>query len=152
AGGNVIVNEGTTLTLTSTVSDPGANDTFTYDWHVVSTNGQVSNDGSGRNFTFTPVDNGVYTVTLTVTDKDGGVGTDTAVVTVNNVPPSVYAGPDASATESMPTAGAPNPNDFVGNGSFSDPGADTWTATVDYGDGSGAQPLTLNAGKTFYLR
>src|SRR5262249_28877296 len=28
----------------------------------------------------------------------------------------------------------------------------TWTATVDYGDGSGAQPLTLNADKTFYLR
>jgi hypothetical protein len=152
AGGDVTVNEGTTLTLTSTVSDPGVNDTFTYDWHVVSSNGQVVNDGSGRNFTFTPVDNGVYTVTLTVTDKDGGVGTDTAVVTVNNVAPSVNAGPDGSATESMPTSGAPNPNDFVGNGSFGDPGADTWTATVNYGDGSGPQPLTLNNDKTFNLR
>ena len=27
-----------------------------------------------------------------------------------------------------------------------DPGADTWTATVDYGDGSGPQPLTVQPG------
>jgi hypothetical protein len=36
------------------------------------------------------------------------------------------------------------------NGSFTDPDADTWTATVDYGDGSGTQPLTLS-GKNFTL-
>ena len=36
-----------------------------------------------------------------------------------------------------------------GGGSFSDPGADTWTGTVDYGDGSGVQALALNPGKTF---
>jgi len=34
---------------------------------------------------------------------------------------------------------------------FTDAGADTWTATVNYGDGSGAKPLTLNADKTFGL-
>src|SRR5207253_10919611 len=32
-------------------------------------------------------------------------------------------------------------------GSFTDPNAFTWTATVDYGDGSGVQPLTLNVDK-----
>ena len=36
-------------------------------------------------------------------------------------------------------------------GSFSDPGADTWTAMVDYGDGSGSQPLALNGDKTLRL-
>jgi uncharacterized repeat protein (TIGR01451 family) len=36
-------------------------------------------------------------------------------------------------------------------GSFVDPGADTWTATVNYGDGTGTQPLALNADKTFAL-
>jgi murein DD-endopeptidase MepM/ murein hydrolase activator NlpD len=36
-------------------------------------------------------------------------------------------------------------------GSFTDPNAFAWTATVDYGDGSGVQPLTLNADKTFNL-
>ena len=35
---------------------------------------------------------------------------------------------------------------------LTDPGADTWTATVDYGDGTGVQTLILNAGKTFALR
>ena len=27
---------------------------------------------------------------------------------------------------------------------------DTWTATVDYGDGSGVQPLTLQADQTLF--
>ena len=39
---------------------------------------------------------------------------------------------------------------FTVSGSFVDPGADTWTATVDYGDGSGPQPLELD-GNTFTL-
>lgn len=37
-------------------------------------------------------------------------------------------------------------------GSFKDPYSDRWTATVDYGDGNGAQPLDLTASKTFKLR
>ena len=40
---------------------------------------------------------------------------------------------------------------FTATGSFTDPGADAWTATVDYGDGTGSQPLALNADKTFAL-
>ena len=40
---------------------------------------------------------------------------------------------------------------LFGTGSFADPGADTWTATVDYGDGSGVQALGLNQNKTFDL-
>ena len=36
------------------------------------------------------------------------------------------------------------------NGSFTDPGQDPWTATVDYGDGAGAMPLAL-VGRTFTL-
>ncbi len=152
AGGNRTVNEGSAVMLTGTATDPGALDTPTYNWHVTSTNGQVVSDGSGQTFSFTPADNGTYTVTFTVTDKDGGVGTDTATVTVNNVAPTVNAGPDGTAVESTPTLGGPNPNDFVGGGSFSDPGADTWTAAVDYGDGSGAQALALGADMTFNLR
>lgn len=37
-------------------------------------------------------------------------------------------------------------------GSFVDPDADAWTAAVDYGDGTGPQPLALNPDKTFALR
>jgi hypothetical protein len=35
-------------------------------------------------------------------------------------------------------------------GSFSDPGADTWSAIVDYGSGTGPQPLILD-GNQFHL-
>src|SRR4029077_17862727 len=35
-------------------------------------------------------------------------------------------------------------------GSFTDPGADAWTGTVSYGDGTPDQPLALS-GKTFAL-
>ena len=35
-------------------------------------------------------------------------------------------------------------------GSFDDPGHDTWTATVDYGDGGGPRPLALS-GRSFAL-
>jgi hypothetical protein len=131
------------VTLNGTVTDPGTLDTFTYDWHVVSSNGQTLTDGTGQNFSFTPVDNGTYTATYTVTDKDGGVGTDTAIVAVNNVAPTVSAGADASVIANTV---------FSRSGSFSDPGADSpWTATVDYGDGSGPQSLALNADNSFDL-
>lgn len=36
-------------------------------------------------------------------------------------------------------------------GSFTDPFGSSWTATADYGDGTGVQPVTLNADKTLTL-
>src|ERR1700754_3827575 len=36
-------------------------------------------------------------------------------------------------------------------GDFSDPDGDTWTALVDYGDGSGLKPLPLMLDKSFAL-
>src|SRR5262249_55350444 len=63
-------------------------DTHTFNWHVVSSNGQMIADGTDPTFSFTPNDNGTYTVTFTVTDSDNGVGSDTVVVTVNNLPPT----------------------------------------------------------------
>jgi Concanavalin A-like lectin/glucanases superfamily/PKD domain/Matrixin len=40
---------------------------------------------------------------------------------------------------------------YTASGSFIDPGADTWTATVNYGDNSGTSALALNPDKTFSL-
>jgi len=95
-------------------------------------------DGTVITGTLTPThtyaDDGVYTVTLAVTDTLGGVGQDSLQVTVDNVAPVVAAGPDAS----IAVGGT-----FTRNGGFTDPGADTWTATVDYGTGGGPVALDL---------
>ena len=40
---------------------------------------------------------------------------------------------------------------FARRCSFADPGADIWTGTVSYGDGTGARALRLHADKTFVL-
>ena len=64
-------------------------------------------------------------------------------MTVSNVEPSVQAGPDVTIA----------PGDSLSRaGSFSDLGSlDSWTATVDYGDGSGVQPLLLGLDHSFQL-
>jgi hypothetical protein len=94
------------------------------------------------NPTATAADN--YTVTVTVTDNSSGAGAGGATVTVNNVAPVIVMSTGTIAINLGDTFSRP--------GSFSDVGTlDTWTATVDYGDGAGPIPLTLTAGKTFSL-
>jgi uncharacterized repeat protein (TIGR01451 family) len=73
-------------------------------------------------------DDGSYTVQVSVEDSAGAVGSDTLVVTVHNVPPTVEAGPDQQTQPGAPV-------DF--QGSFSDPGPDdTHSIAWDFGDGS----------------
>ncbi len=138
AGPDQTSNEGDLVGFSGSFSDPGVLDTHTIAWDF--------GDGSNATGSLTPshtyADNGEYTVTLTVTDDDGGVGSDTLTVTVNNVAPVVDAGPDATVQLG---------DGFISSGSFSDPGADTWTATVDYGEGDGPQALALNPDRTFDL-
>src|SRR5205085_6428180 len=86
------------ISVSGNFSDPGA-DTFTKNWHVVASNGHVVADGSGSSFSFTGLDDGTYSVTYTVTDDDGGVGSDSMVVTVLNVAPTVDGGSDKTVNE-----------------------------------------------------
>ena len=77
-------------------------------------------------------------------DDDGfsvAVSTSAGTVSVANVAPVVDAGPNVVIDEGQV---------FTSAGSFTDPGIDIWTATVDYGDGGGPQPLSLN-GQLFEL-
>ncbi|MFH1921320.1 MAG: PKD domain-containing protein, partial [Planctomycetota bacterium] len=126
AGADQTVDEGDLVSFSGSFADPGSADTHTYDW--------AFGDGGTATGSLTPdhtyVDNGVYIVTLTVTDDDFGVGTDTLTVTVDNVAPTVNAGPDETINE----------GDSVSfSGSFFDPGsADTHTIQWDFGDGSTA--------------
>jgi hypothetical protein len=66
----------------------------------------------------------------------------TATITVANVAPVVTLEANVVLNE----------GDTLGRaGSFTDPGDDTHTAVVNYGDGSGSQALLLNGDKTFML-
>ncbi|HEX8701393.1 MAG TPA: choice-of-anchor A family protein [Myxococcaceae bacterium] len=141
AGDDLSVLEGDVVTLAGTGSDPD-NHAISYQWTVVNSTGPaitLSNPAIA-NPSFATSDDGVYTLRLTVTDSEGASSSDTVTVTVGNVAPAVNANGGTADEGSA----------FSSAGSFADPGADTWTATVDYGDGSGVQPLALN-GKAFTL-
>jgi DNA/RNA endonuclease G (NUC1) len=93
---------------------------------------------TGETATHTYAQDGVYQVRLTVTDNDGLSTTLLTTAAVSNVAPVVAGFPGSSVHlgESVTVAG-----------SFSDPGADLWTATVDWGDGSTSQASV--AGQSF---
>ena len=137
AGDDQTVDEGETVLFdgTASVDEDGTIDRYEWDF---------GDDGTGDGATTTHVyaDNGTFTVVLRVFDDEGATGDATADVTVSNVAPPVEPSDDQSFDEG---------GTFSSAGSFDDPGDDTWTATVDYGDGAGAQPLALNPDKTFSL-
>jgi hypothetical protein len=134
--------EGTAVTFTGSVT---GGDTlaapYNFTWHVTADNGQtianqtgtVSAPGDVPSFTFTPADEGAYTVTLTVTDQFNLTGAQSAALTATNVAPT------ASIT------GLSQPNSLfiladdvlTFSGTFSDPGTlDGHTVTWNFGDGN----------------
>lgn len=117
---NLEPNEGDVVSFEGLFTDPGTLDTHTIGWDF--------GDGTTETGTLTPThvyaDNGIYTVTLTVTDDDGGVGEDTLSLTVENVAPTVYAGEDQVTDETVSVS-------FLGTAS--DPGsADILTFEWDF--------------------
>jgi PKD repeat protein len=84
---------------------------------------------------------GGYNVRLIVNSSSGLADTIFTTATVANVAPAIAAFAGATLLPG---------ETYAATGSFTDPGTDAWTATVDYGDGSGLVPLAL-AGKTFAL-
>jgi DNA/RNA endonuclease G (NUC1) len=130
-------NEGQSVTFdASTSSDPNAGDILSYQWSI---NGQTV--GVGPTLTRTFANDGTFDVQLIVADDKGASDIAHVNVTVLNVAPALSAIPGANLLTS---------ETYSGGGSFTDPGADTFSATADYGDGSGAASLALS-GKTFSL-
>jgi hypothetical protein len=78
--------------------------------------------------THTYLDNDNYIVTVTVEDKDEGTGTDDLVVEVLNVAPTVEVGAGQTIVIGQPLG--------LLSANFTDPGADTWTVEIDWGDNS----------------
>ena len=143
--GITAIDENGVATLTGTITDPGTLDTFTLDidWgdalspgNVESYNFSASGTGSqiftlthqylDDNPTGTSTDS--YTINATVTDDDGGVGSDSESVQVDNVAPEVMGG---ALTSSI------NENDYATlSGTIVDPGTlDSFTLDLDWGDG-----------------
>jgi len=138
--------EGTAINLTSTVTDPGIADTFTYAWEVKK-NGSYYASGANAGFSFTPDDNGAYAVTLSVTDDDGGIGTPVSqAIAITNVAPVLSNVKVSSGTVS-------EGGSVTLGGSISDAGsADTLVLTIDWGDGSASESVPLPAGSTSFSR
>ncbi|WP_309737746.1 PKD domain-containing protein, partial [Chamaesiphon sp. OTE_20_metabat_361] len=79
------INEGQAALFKAMATDPGKSDTLTYSWNF----GDNTQPVFEQNATHIFADNGEYNVILTVTDKDGGVTTQTTVVKVDNVAPKI---------------------------------------------------------------
>ena len=132
------INEGDVFTSAGSLSDPDDDTwTVTVDYGDSSPVENLTLDGKSFELSHQYADNGTYEVTVTVDDEMAEPVSATASVVVNNVAPTVELGPDADAT--IFEGGT-----FETPGYFTDPGVvDSWTATVDYGDDPGADPVPL---------
>ncbi|MFL5240612.1 MAG: PKD domain-containing protein [Gemmataceae bacterium] len=135
-----VINEGQRVTLRGALTDPNRGDVLSLrvNW----------GDGTVQNFTdlgthpfhfaHTYADNSApgapFLVRVEWFDQHGAGNFRKLFVTVRNVPPRLLLGGAEviRAGEVM-----------YHSGRFTDPGADAPTATVDYGDGSGVQPLAI---------
>lgn len=135
AGGPYGGLEAAAIQFDGTASNDPDGDALTYAWDF----GDGAT-GSGPAPTHTYADDGDYTVTLTVSDATHAPVSAHTVAHVANVAPLV---------STLPAAEILVGETYSSSGSFMDPGADSWSAMVDYGAGSTPVPLT---GKTFSLQ
>lgn len=132
------VDEGGKIDLSLTnASDPaGSADTLTYAFDCDG-DGTYGAPGVTSTDSCSATDNGVRTVKAKVNDEDGGETEYTANLTVNNVAPALT---DLSLTGNKDIACQSSANTVGLSFAFDDPAKanDTYTGTIDWGDGSPA--------------
>lgn len=123
------IDEGGTVTLTVSASDPGVDDQLTYSFDC-DNDGQYETASNGNQGSCSFSNEGTYTIGVRVADDDGGIDTETHDVTVLN------AAPILETPEVFPEPSNEG-NSVTVVVSFSDAGSqDTHTCTIDYGDGT----------------
>ena len=132
--GAVSEGDGFSLSAAGSVDPNGSIVSYTWDFGD-------GGSADGISVTHAYAQDGSYTVRLTVVDDQGLEDVATFEVTVANVAPVLAAIPDGSLN-----TGAT----YSVSGSFTDPGADSWTATVTWGDGSAPEVVPLS-GRSFSL-
>ena len=145
------IDEGGTAAVSAVVSDPGVLDTHTatIDWGDGSAVAPVALGALASGVLHPYGDNGVFPVTVTVTDDDGGMGADSANVAVANVDPAVVL--DTGDAVSFPggdylvvEAGGDLPSSADGSDQGSDDLTFTWSTgevTTYFNDDEGPDPL-----------
>lgn len=132
AGGPYTTPEGTNVQVSATGSDVDG-DTITYSW-------DLDNNGSfetpGQSVTFDNVgQDGSFTIAVRADDGRGGVTTATTTVNVTNVAPTVTITNNGPASENT----AVTVSGVVSDAGFAET---PLTASINWGDGNGPQPLS----------
>ncbi len=160
-----VIDEHGTITVTAGFTDPGFGDTHTasIDWGVpaghqgvetVPPTIQVTDPGGPgvpltgtvtATYRYGDNDDGTgFTIEVTVTDDDGGVGSDSFSLDVNNVAPAVSIDPSGSVLlNGVPTILGEAGADIDFAGFIEDPGSDDLTITWDWDDGSTDSRISL---------
>lgn len=133
------VDEGSTVTVTVTASDPAGDPLqYAFDFDDDGLFELVQGDADAAHVY---PDEGLYSVNVRVVDNAGSVSTtDTVLITVNNVAPSILL-------SSVDNATADEGQQLTFTVDFADPGADSHMCTWDFGDGSNTS-VACNSGHT----
>jgi hypothetical protein len=125
------VNEGSNTTITVSASDPGLDDVLAYQFDCDGNGSYEVGPQAGNSTACQMPDDGQRTVNVRVTDGDGGEDTDSVVVTVNNVAPTIVSvtnnGPVGEGTSATISVTATDPGvldvlqyefDCLGDGNY----------------------------------
>ncbi|WDI41524.1 Calx-beta domain-containing protein [Bremerella sp. P1] len=127
--------EGNQIEFSATGSSDADGDPLTYLWDFG--NGQLV---TGEKVKHTFVDDGVFDVKVIVVDAYGGVAEQTKSITIANVIPELTVGSFNSPVEAAT---------FLLPVNLSDPGTDSTTARIDWGDGT--QSIATQTGSVEHI-
>ena len=144
----------TTADATPTMSEYSAD----IDWGdgSATTPGTITQSGSGSTAVFTVkgshtyANAGEYPVKVTINSSEDSMSPGTTPATTSATA-TIRISRDTLVVNLTSSEAVAEGQTYIRGGSFTDSVGTSWTAKVDYGDGDGLQPLTLNNDKTFTL-